>query len=167
MTNHTRTEKIGGDSILFLWSSKSNGKPLWQLGDSAGDFESQTNIFSYVVFYVISHAWFICFSFLWCICGIFYLCFNNCAVIYLFCLWTRVGCLFAHTHVHLHNISSIPELCPSRRKCWLRSREIVISAMARQTFPEFVVLMTSWGCNLCTVIRKCSHSNRTLSIWKL
>ena len=23
MTDHTRTEKIGGDSILFLWSSKS------------------------------------------------------------------------------------------------------------------------------------------------
>ena len=37
---------------------------------------------------------------------------------------------FTHTHVHLHNISSIPELRPFRRKCWLRSREIVISAMA-------------------------------------
>ena len=28
-----------------------------------------------------------------------------------------------------------------------------------------MVLMTSWGCNLRTVIRKCSHSNRTLSVW--
>ena len=30
MADHTRTEKIGGDSILFLRSSKSSGKPLWQ-----------------------------------------------------------------------------------------------------------------------------------------
>ena len=29
VTDHTRTEKIGGDSIWFSWSSKSNGKPLW------------------------------------------------------------------------------------------------------------------------------------------
>ena len=24
--------------LLFLWSSKSSGKPLWQLGDSTGDY---------------------------------------------------------------------------------------------------------------------------------
>ena len=30
MIDHTRTEKIGDDSILFLWSSKSSGKPLRQ-----------------------------------------------------------------------------------------------------------------------------------------
>ena len=32
MTDHTHTEKIGGYSILFLWSSKSSGKPLRPLG---------------------------------------------------------------------------------------------------------------------------------------
>ena len=90
------------------------------------------------------------FEFLWCH--------------FLFWLWIRVGRLSAHTHVHLHSISSISELYPFRRKCWLRSREIVISAMASQTFPEFMVLMISWGSNLRTVIRKCSHWNQTLSV---
>ena len=60
---------------------------------------------------------------------------------------SRVGkglCIsFAHTHMHIHDINSIPEFCPFRRKCWLRSREIVISAMASHTFPEFMELMTS------------------------
>ena len=88
-------------------------------------------------------------------------------VLFIVCLWIRVSRLSTHTHVHLHNISSISELRPFRGKCWLRSREIVISAMASQTLPEFMVLMTSWGCNLRTVIRKYSHSNRTLSIWNL
>ena len=50
MTDYTRIEKIGGDFIYFSWSSKSSGKPLWQLGDSIGDLESYTNILSYVVF---------------------------------------------------------------------------------------------------------------------
>ena len=71
---------------------------------------------------------------------------------------------FAHTHMHFHDINSMPEFRPFRRKCWLRSREIVISAMASRTFSEFMVLITSWGNNLRTVIRKCSHSNRTLSV---
>ena len=92
---------------------------------------------------------FIIFEYLWCH--------------FLFWLWIRVGCLSAHTHMHLHSISSIPELRPFRRKCWLRSREIVISTMASQTLLEFMVLMTSWGSNLHTIIRKCSHLNRTFS----
>ena len=89
------------------------------------------------------------------------ICLNNCGVIY---------CLLVNKSSHtltciLHNITSILELCPFRRKCWLRSREIVISTMASQTLSEFMVLMTSWDCNLRTVIKKCSHSNRTLSVW--
>ena len=40
MANHTKIKKIGGNSFYFL-SSKSSGKPLWQFGDSIGDFESQ------------------------------------------------------------------------------------------------------------------------------
>ena len=71
---------------------------------------------------------------------------------------------FVHTHMHIHDINSMPEFRPFRRKCWLRSREIIISAMASQTFPEFMVLITSWGNKLRTVIRKCSQSNRTLSV---
>ena len=71
---------------------------------------------------------------------------------------------FAHTHMHFHDINSMPEFCLFRRKYWLRSREIVIFAMASRTFPEFMVLMTSWGNNFRIVIRKCSHSNRTLSV---
>ena len=131
-----------------MWSFKSSGKPLWQLGDSTGDIrELGQYLFLFFVMYL--------FHFI-----LLYL--NNCFVIYYFALWIKV---FAHTHVHLHNISSTPELRPFRRKCWLRSRQIVISAMASQTLPEFMVLMTSWGCNLRTVIRKCSHLNRTLSIW--
>ena len=136
---------------IFGSPPSRGGKPLWQLGDSTGDLESQANIESYVVFHVVSHAWFICFSSCILFMVFYFIMFNNCD-------------LFAHTHVHLHNISSKPELRPFRRKCWLRSREIVISAMASQTLPEFMVLMTSWGCNLRTVIRKCSHSNRTLSV---
>ena len=68
---------------------------------------------------------------------------------------------FAHTHMHFHVINSMPEFRPFRRKCWLRFHEIIISAMASRTFPKFMVLITSWGNNLHTVIRKCSHSNRT------
>ena len=41
VTDHTRIEKIGDDSILFLWSSKSSGKPLKQFGDSIGEIEGQ------------------------------------------------------------------------------------------------------------------------------
>ena len=36
-----------------------------------------------------------------------------------------------HTHMYLHSINSIPELRPFRRKCWLRSNEIVIFAIAK------------------------------------
>ena len=77
---------------------------------------------------------------------------------------SRFVYFFAHTYMHFHDINSMPEFHPFRRKCWLRSREIVISAMASRTFPEFMVLITSWGNNLHTVIRKCSHSNRTFSV---
>ena len=71
---------------------------------------------------------------------------------------------FAHTHMHFQDINSMSEFRPFRRKCWLRFREIVISTMASQIFSEFMGLITSWGDNLRTVIRKCSHSYRTLSI---
>ena len=49
---------------------------------------------------------------------------------------------FAHTHMHFHDINSMLEFCSFKRKCWLRSRVIIISAMANQTLPEFMVLMT-------------------------
>ena len=153
MTDHTRTEKIVGDSIFIFGSLPScGGKPLWQLGDSTGDLESlpiSSHMLSSMLFRMLD---LFVFHFVICLWYFILSCLNNCD-------------LFAHTHVYLHNISSIPELRPFRRKCWLRSREIVIPAMASQTFPEFMVLMTSWGSNLCIVIRKCSHSNRTLSIW--
>ena len=71
---------------------------------------------------------------------------------------------FVHTNMHFHVINSMPEFRPFRRKSWLRCREILISAMASQTFPEFMLLIISWGNNLRTVIRKCSHSNRTLFV---
>ena len=108
---------------------------------------------------------FACLIYLFSFCDIFmasFICALIIVVSFTVCLWIRV---FTHTHVHLHNISSEPELRPFRRKCWLRSREIVISAMASQTLPEFIILMTSWDSNLRTVIRKCSYSNRTLSVW--
>ena len=102
---------------------------------------------------------------LWFIYGILFCYIWIFVVPFLVWLWIRVSCLFAHTHANLHNINSLPELRPFRRKCWLCSHEIIISAMASQTLLEPMVLITSWGNNLCTVIRKCSHSNRTLSIW--
>ena len=43
MTDHTRIEKIGGDSIYFYGHPSRDWKSLWQLGDSAGDLESQAN----------------------------------------------------------------------------------------------------------------------------
>ena len=88
----------------------------------------------------------------------FYLILNNCGGH--FCGMSMIvvgkGLLFcfAHTHMHFHDINSMPEFRPFRRKCWLRSREIIISAMASQTLPEFMILITSWGNNLRTVIRK-------------
>ena len=78
--------------------------------------------------------------------GIFVLCFNKCDVIYgLSYEWARSRFVnsFAHTHMHFHDINSMLEFRPFRRKCWLRSREIVISVMASLTLPEFMVLMTS------------------------
>ena len=106
---------------------------------------------SVFILYLFMAFYFVIFEYLW---------FH-----FLFWLWIRVGRLSTHTHVHLHNISSIPELHPFRRKCWLCSCEIIIFAMASQTLPEFMVLITSWGNNLRIVIGKCSHSNRILSIW--
>ena len=169
----TPIKKISVATPFILWSSKSSGKPLWQLGDSTRDLESQTNILlSFVVIRMLNLSIvFICvvimhiFLFIYDI--LYYVSIMWCHL--WFGLWR--GSIkvysFAHTHMHFHDINSIPEFRPCRRKCWLCSREIVISAMASQTFPEFMVLMTSWGCNLRTVIRKCSHSNRTLSIWSL
>ena len=78
--------------------------------------------------------------------------------------WKRFAYSSVHTYVHLHSISSIPELRPFRKKCCLRSCEIIISAVASQTLSEFMVLITSWGNNLRTVIGKCSHSNQIFSV---
>ena len=89
------------------------------------------------------------------------MCLNNCGVI---CYLLVNKSSHTRTCI-LHYISSTPEIHPFRRKCCLRSREIVISAMASQTFPEFMVPILSWGNNLRIGIGKCSHSNRTLSVW--
>ena len=75
--------------------------------------------------------YFVIFEYLWCH--------------FLFWLWIRVDRFSAHTHVHLHSISFIFELHLFRRKCWLRSREIIISAMASSecqffNFPLFTRL---------------------------
>ena len=43
MTDHTRIEKIGGDSIYFYGHPSRDGKPLWQLSDSTRNLESQAN----------------------------------------------------------------------------------------------------------------------------
>ena len=46
MTDHTRTKKIDGDFIWFLWSSKSSGKPLWQRDSNScvGDSNPRFNL---------------------------------------------------------------------------------------------------------------------------
>ena len=44
MTDHTCTEKIGGDSIWFLWSSKSSEKSLWQQSSLFVGSEKEKNI---------------------------------------------------------------------------------------------------------------------------
>ena len=56
MTDHTCIEKICGDSIYFYDYPSRDEKPLWQLGDSTEDLESQANIWSYIVFHCDSHA---------------------------------------------------------------------------------------------------------------
>ena len=146
----------------ILWSSKSWREIVmtawrlpgdtWELGQYwvicclPCCFACLIYLFSFCDLFMASY--FFIFEYLWCH--------------FLFWLWIRVGHLSAHTYVYLHSISSIPELRPFRRKCWLCFHEIIISAMASQTLPEFMILITSWDNILCTVIRKCSHSNRTL-----
>ena len=49
-------------------------------------------------------------------------------------------------------------------RLFLRTHSHAFKSFASQTFPEFMVLITSWDNNLRTVIRKCSHSNRTFSV---
>ena len=97
----------------------------------------------------------------------FFITFND-VLSFTFWIMSRVGkglCIPSHTlNMHIHDINSIPEFRPCRRKCWLHSHEKIIFTMASQTFPEFMVFITSWGNNLRTVIWKCSHSNRTLSV---
>ena len=57
MTDHTRTEKIGGDSICILVVIQVvAGNRYDSLATPLGSFESQTNIVSYVVFYYNSHV---------------------------------------------------------------------------------------------------------------
>ena len=52
MTDHTRTEKIGGNSIYFCGHSSRAGNRYDSLATPLGTLESQTNILSYVVFVV-------------------------------------------------------------------------------------------------------------------
>ena len=163
MTDHTRTEKIDGDSIDY-WVIQVERETVDSLVTPLGKTESD----HYLVICCLS-CYFACLIYLFSFCDLFmafyFVIFEYFWCHFLFWLWIRVGRLSAHIHVHLHSISSIPELRPFRRKCWLRSREIIISAMASQTLPEFMVLITSWDNNLRTIIRRCSHSNRTLSVW--
>ena len=57
VTDHTRTEKIGGDSIIiFVVIQVVAGNRYDSLATPLGSIESQTNITSYVVFYRFSHA---------------------------------------------------------------------------------------------------------------
>ena len=52
MTDHTRTEKIGGDSIfMFVVYLVVAGNRYDSLATPLGTLESQPNIVSYVVFY--------------------------------------------------------------------------------------------------------------------
>ena len=168
MTDHTCTEKIDGDSIYFCGHPSRAKNRYDSLTTPLGTNKESDQ---YLVICYLPCC-FTCLIYLFSFCDLFtvfyFVIFEYLYCHFLFWLWIRVGRLSTHTHVHLHSISSIPELRPFKRKCWLRSREIIISAMASQTLPEFMVLITSWGNNLRTIIRKCSHSNRTLfarSLW--
>ena len=152
--------------LYFCGHPSRGGKPLWQLGDSTWEKRVRpilSHMLSSMLFSMLN------LSVLY-FCDVFVASFVYVLIIvvlFTVYLWIRVGRLSAHTHIHLHSISFVLELCLFRKKCWLRFREIIISAMASQTLSEFIVPMTSWGSNLLTVIRKCSHSNRTLSISSL
>ena len=64
VTEHTRTEKIGGDSIFFSSHPSRSEKPLGQLGNSTGELESRP-IFSHMLSsFVICMLDFICHDFL-------------------------------------------------------------------------------------------------------
>ena len=56
VTDHTRTEKIGGDFILFCGHPSLAGNRYNSLATPLGTLESQTNIVSYVLFYGNSHV---------------------------------------------------------------------------------------------------------------
>ena len=52
MTDYTRTEKIGGDSILFCGHPSRAGNRYDSLATPLETLKSQTNILSYVVFVI-------------------------------------------------------------------------------------------------------------------
>ena len=91
MTDHTRTEKIGGDSIFMfvvIQVERETVMTAWRL--HWGPLESQANILSYVVFIVIRmlnlSAVIICIIVMYCLVfqlwHFILLCLNNCGVIY-------------------------------------------------------------------------------------
>ena len=56
MTDHTRTKKIGGDSIYFCGHPSRTGNRYDSLATPLGTLERLANTESYVVFHVILHA---------------------------------------------------------------------------------------------------------------
>ena len=93
MTDHTRTEKVGGDSIdLFLVFQVEREAVMTAWRFHWGVLESQANILSYVVFIVILmpnlSVVIICIIVMHCLVfQLWYfilLCLNNCGVIYCF-----------------------------------------------------------------------------------
>ena len=164
MTDHTRTEKIGGDSIHFYGHPSRVRNRYDSLATPLGTNRESDQ---YLVKCCLSCC-FACLIYLFTFCDLF-TAFYFVIFEYL-CAFSCFGCeqesvISSHTLTCIcMTLKLMPEFRPFRRKCWLRSCEIVISAMASQTLSEFMVLMTSWGSNLRTVIRKCSYSNRTLYI---
>ena len=176
MTDHIRTEKIGGDSILFCGHpSRAENRydslatplgterviPMFRHMLSSFVIDMLSSLFVSICV-IIMHIF---------LCDLFttFSYYVLTSVVFIYGLgyeWVRSRFVysFAHTHMHFHVINSMPEFHPFRRKCWLHSREIIIFAMASQTFLEFMVLIHLWDNNLRTIIRKCSHSNRTLSV---
>ena len=172
MTDHTRTKKIGGDFIYFCGHPKSWRETVmiaWRLHWGLLRVRPiLCHMLSSIVIRMFNLSTVsICIVIMHKFCGTCMFLLHSIMCCHLrFGLWvesvkvSKGLCI----HMHIHDINSIPEFRPFRRKCWLRSCEIVIFAMASRTFPEFMVLITSWGNNLRIVIRKCFHSNWTLSV---
>ena len=158
---------------FILWSSKSSEKSLWQFGDSIGDYLRVRPILYHMLSSIVIRMFNLSIVSLYVV--IMYKFCGSCIFLLhsIMCCHLRFGlwiesvkvCVFLRTHSHAYSWHKLyTSFRPFRRKYWLRSREILFSAMASRTFPEFMVLITSWGNNLRAVIKKCSHLNRTLSV---